>query len=392
MSDATSTDGMAIAEIELLQVPPRWLFLKITTKNGLVGWGEPVVEGRASTVEAAVNEMRSFLIGHPANKIEDFWQMVYRGGFYRGGPVLMSALSGIDQALWDIKGKALDVPIYELLGGAVRDEIKVYGWIGGETIDDLIEATKRQLVRGFDSVKMVGTEWPMQWLDSPDNVNRAAERVKAVREFVGDKVGIGIDLHGRAHKAMAKQFAKAFEPYQPYFLEEPILSENVDAFQDLHAYTSIPIATGERLYSRWDFKPLFEQNAIDIAQPDASHAGGISEMRRIATMAEAYDVAIAPHCPLGPISLASALQIDFSCHNALIQETSMGANVYGEVDLLDYLVDPSVFDLVDGSIKLTTAPGLGIEVDEDKVREASKVPHEWKSPIWRNADGSVTEW
>ncbi len=385
------TSGMEVAKVELFKVPPRWLFVKVTTKNGLTGWGEPVVEGRAATVETAIKEMFPFLIGHPANKIEDFWHLVYRGGFYRGGPVLMSALSGIDQALWDIKGKALGVPIYELLGGAVRDKMKIYGWVHGDTKEELEEAAKSRIANGFTAVKMNVTKH-MEWIDAPYKVNAAAERLATVRNAIGYQYPIGVDFHGRVHKGMIKMMAKALEPYQPYFYEEPVLSENNEVLSILQSFTSIPIATGERMYSRWDFKKIIQDGLVDIVQPDLSHAGGISEVKRIATMAEAYDIAIAPHCPLGPISLAAALQVDFSCINALIQETSLGIHYAEEIDLTDYLKDPTVFGLKDGYVPLPTAPGLGIEVDEEKVREAAKIGHEWKSPIWRNEDGSVTEW
>lgn len=383
--------GLEITEFELFKVPPRWLFLKLTTAGGLTGWGEPVVEGRAETVASAIREIAPFLIGHPANRIEDFWQMIYRGGFYRGGPVLMSALSGIDQALWDIKGKALGVPVYELLGGAVRDKMKIYGWVHGDTPEELAEAAKKRIADGFTAVKMNVTD-QLEWIDAPNRVNAAAGRLAAVRNAIGDQYPIGVDLHGRVHKGMAKMMARALEPYQPYFLEELVLSENNDSLAALHTFTSIPIATGERMYSRWDFKKVLQDGTVDILQPDLSHAGGISEVKRIATMAEAYDVAIAPHCPLGPISLAAALQIDFSCINSLIQETSLGIHYNEELDLTDYLVDPNVFGLQDGCVSLLTAPGLGIEIDEGKVRQAAKIGHDWKNPIWRNPDGSVAEW
>lgn len=382
---------LTITKVELFKVPPRWLFLKITTASGIFGWGEPVVEGRAATVEACIREIEEHLIGHPANKIEDFWQMIYRGGFYRGGPVLMSALSGIDQALWDIKGKALGVPIYELLGGAVRDKVKIYGWVHGDTIEDIAKSAQWRMDNGFQAVKLNACE-KMEWIDTPAKVKEAAAKVGAVRKVVGDNVCIGVDLHGRVHKGQAKAIAKALEPHNPYFLEELVLAENNDALKSLSDYTSTPIATGERMYSRWDFKRVLEQGSVDILQPDLSHAGGITEVKKIATMAEAYDVAIAPHCPLGPISLAAALQIDFNCINALIQETSLGIHYNVDADLVDYLVDPDGFGLRDGFVPLPTKPGLGIEIDEAKVRAGAKIGHNWKNPIWRNADGSVTEW
>ncbi len=382
---------LIITTVELFRVAPRWLFLKLTTAEGIEGWGEPVVEGRAATVEACVRELEEHVIGHSAHKIEDFWQMIYRGGFYRGGPVLMSALSGIDQAMWDIKGKALGVPIYQLLGGAVRDRVRIYGWIGGDTPEALAAAAKKRVESGFTAVKMTICD-QLEWIDSPRKVAEVGDKMAAMREAVGDEVLIGVDLHGRVHKGQAKAIARVLEPYHPFFLEELVLSENNDALKALHDFTSIPIATGERMYSRWDFKRILEQNAVDIVQPDLSHAGGITEVKKIATLAEAYDVAIAPHCPLGPISFAAALQIDFNCINALIQESSLGIHYNVGADLTDYLLDADGFGVRDGYVPLMTRPGLGIEIDEDKVRAAAETGHNWKNPIWRNPDGSVTEW
>lgn len=382
---------MKIREIELFKVAPRWLFLKITTDSGLVGWGEPVVEGKADTVKAAVEEMSEYIIGKDARHIEDIWQVLYRGGFYRGGPVLMSAISGIDQALWDIKGKALGVPVYELLGGAVRDKMKIYGWIGGDKPSDAAEQALQKIEQGFAAVKMNACA-EMEWIDTPNKIRDAVACIAAVREAIGFDIGLGIDFHGRVHKGMAKDLMKELDALKPMFIEEPVLSENKEAFIQLAQYTTAPIATGERLFSRWDFKPLLEGGAIDIVQPDLSHAGGISEVKRIAAMAEAYDVALAPHCPLGPISFAAALQIDFNCINAFIQETSLGIHYNQGADLLDYIENPEVFALKDGYIDRPTLPGLGIIVNEKKVREMAKSGHNWRNPVWRNTDGSVTEW
>ena len=382
---------MKIEKLELFKVAPRWLFLKVTTSDGTEGWGEPVIEGKASTVQAAVEEMASFIIGKDARNIEDIWQLLYRGGFYRGGPILMSAISGIDQALWDIKGKALGVPVYELLGGAVREKMKVYGWIGGDRPAKVAEAAKKRVREGFHAVKMNACP-EMEWIDTPKKVQDAVACIQTVREAVGYNVGLGIDFHGRVHKGMAKVFMKELEILRPMFIEEPVLSENMEAFAMLAQYTTTPIATGERMFSRWDFKRLFAQGVVDIIQPDLSHAGGITEVKKIAAMAEAYDVALAPHCPLGPISFAAALQVDFTCINAIIQETSMGIHYNEGADLLDYVLNPEVFKVKDGYIDRPALPGLGIQIDEKKVREMARVGHDWKNPIWRNEDGSLTEW
>jgi galactonate dehydratase len=356
-----------------------------------VGWGEPVVEGKADTVKAAVEEMASVIMGRDARNIEDIWQTLYRGGFYRGGPVLMSAISGIDQALWDIKGKWLGVPVYELLGGAVRNKMKVYGWIGGDRPASVVEDAVKRMKTGYLAIKMNACG-EMEWIDAPKKVQDAVACIHAVREAIGYDKGLAIDFHGRVHKGMAKVFMKELDYLKPMFIEEPLLPENSELFAHLARHTATPIAAGERLYSRWDFKRLFREGAVDIIQPDLSHAGGISEVKKIAAMAEAYDIALAPHCPLGPISLAAALQIDFSCINALIQETSIGIHYNKGADLLDYLSNPEVFEVRDGYVDRPLLPGLGILVDEAKVREMAKQGHDWKNPVWRNQDGGIAEW
>jgi galactonate dehydratase len=382
---------MKITKMELFKVPPRWLFLKVETDEGISGWGEPVVEGKADTVHAAVTEMSDYLIGQDPMRIEDIFQVLYRGGFYRGGPILSSAISGIEQALWDIKGKFYNAPIYDLLGGACRDRTRVYSWIGGDRPSDVGEAARRQVEAGFTAVKMNATE-EMHFIDSIPKVEAAIARIAAVREAVGKEIGIGIDFHGRVHKSMAKILVKELEPYRPMFIEEPVLPENNEALKEIAKYTSCPIATGERMYTRWGFKELLAQGIVDIIQPDLSHAGGILETRKIASMAEAYDVAVAPHCPLGPIALASCLQLDTCSPNAFIQEQSLGIHYNQGSDLLDYLKDPSVFAYKDGFVANLTGPGLGIDVNEEKVREMAAVGHNWRNPVWRQEDGTVAEW
>ncbi len=382
---------MKITSMECFIVPPRWCFLKVETDEGLVGWGEPVVEGRAHTVKAAVKELEDYLIGSNPLAIEDTWNVLYRSGFYRGGPIHMSAIAGIDQALWDIKGKWLNVPVYELLGGACRDKMRVYSWIGGDRPDDVANEVKKQLESGFTAVKMNATN-ELQYIDSYKKVDEAVDRIAAIRDAVGDQVDVGIDFHGRVHKPMAKILAKALEPYRPMFIEEPVLPENNEALAEIAKNTSIPIATGERMYSRWDFKNLFEQGYADIIQPDLSHAGGITECRKIASMAEAYDIALAPHCPLGPVALVSCLQVDAVSHNAFIQEQSFGIHYNVGNDLKDYVTDESVFNFRDGFVELPKGPGLGIDIDEEKIRKAHDDNFKWKNPVWRHKDGSVAEW
>jgi len=382
---------MKITKISTFIVPPRWCFLKIETDEGIVGWGEPIVEGRAHSVAAAVDELADYLVGKDPRNIEDHWTVLYRGGFYRGGAIHMSALAGIDQALWDIKGKALGVPVHQLLGGAVRNSIRVYSWIGGDRPADTAAAAKNAVARGFTAVKMNGTE-ELQFIDSHDKIELTLANVQAVREAVGPNVGIGVDFHGRVHKPMAKVLIKELEPYKLMFIEEPVLSENSEALKEIAHLTSTPIALGERLYSRWDFKRILSEGYVDIIQPDVSHAGGITETRKIAMMAEAYDVALALHCPLGPIALASCLQVDAGSYNAFIQEQSLGIHYNESNDLLDYIRDKNVFAYEDGYVKIPQGPGLGVEINEEYVRQRAEVGHRWRNPIWRHKDGSFAEW
>lgn len=382
---------MKIVKVEGYTVPPRWYFVKIITDEGICGWGEPVIEGKAYTVAAAVNELSDCLIGTDPMRIEDHFQKMYRGGFYRGGPVLMSAIAGLEQALWDIKGKYYQAPAYDLMGGACRDRIRVYSWIGGDRPDDVAHEALERKKAGFTAIKMNATE-ELHYVDSYAKIDAVVARAMAVREACGRDFGIAIDFHGRVHKPMAKVLARALEEARPMFIEEPVLPENNEALTELSRHTSIPIAVGERMFSRWDYKPLFEQRVADIIQPDLSHAGGLLEVRKIAAMAEAYDVAVAPHCPLGPIALAACLQLDATCPNAFIQEQSLGIHYNQGSDLLDYLADPKIFAYQEGFVTLPTAPGLGIEINEEKVKEMAAKGHRWRNPIWRNEDGTVAEW
>lgn len=383
---------MKITALKTYLVPPRWLFLKIETDEGISGWGEPVVEGRAHTVQAAVQELADYLIGQDPQRIEDLWQVMYRGAFYRGGPILMSAIAGVDQALWDIKGRAYGQPVHQLLGGPCRDRIRVYSWVGGDRPADVAAQAVAAVERGFTALKLNGTE-ELQIVDSHAKIDRVVETLATVRAAVGPHVGLGVDFHGRVHRPMAKALIRELEQFRLMFIEEPLLSEHLDAIAEVVRGASTPIALGERLYSRWDFRAVLESRVVDIIQPDLSHAGGITEVRKIAAMAEAYDVALAPHCPLGPIALAACLQVDAVSHNAFIQEQSLGIHYNGKGrDLLDYLVDPDVFTYADGMVAIPDGPGLGIEVNEDAVIEAARTGHRWRNPLWRHVDGSVAEW
>ena len=382
---------MKITDIETFLVPPRWLFLKVSTDEGVVGWGEPVVEGRAETVQAAVHELADLVRGQDPLRIEEHWQVLRRSGFYRGGPVLSSALAGYDQALWDIAGKVRGVPVHELLGGPVRDRIRVYSWVGGDRPQGIREAVQGQVDRGFTAVKMNACG-PIDAIATPADVAGVLERAHEARDVLGPERGLAIDFHGRVSPAMAKRLLPLLEEVQPLFVEEPILPElPASVLKSVVDSSPVPIATGERLYSRWEFKPVLDAG-IAVAQPDPSHAGGISELRRIASLAEIYGASIAPHCPLGPISLAASVQVAFATPNFLIQEQSLNLHYNAGSELTGYLADIGPFAFVDGQMARPTGVGLGIEIDEDAVRRAAEVGHAWRSPVWRHEDGSLAEW
>jgi galactonate dehydratase len=379
-----------INRLETFLVAPRWLFVRLETDDGVVGWGEASLEGHSDAVRTVVEAFGEYLVGREAARIEDHWQVLTKGGFYRGGAVLASAVSGVDQALWDIAGKTLGVPVHQLLGGPVRDRIRAYGWIGGDEPNEVADAIEAQLAVGLTAVKM-NASGRMSRIGSVAEIDGVVERVAAARQVLGAHGDIAVDFHGRFTLANARRVAPLLEPLRPFFLEEPTVPENSHVIGELVRSTSIPIATGERLYSRQEFLPVL-QAGIAVAQPDLSHAGGISEVRRIAALAEAYDVQLAPHCPLGPIALAACLQVGFATPNHLIQEQSIGIHYNTGAEVLDYVLDTEPLRFVDGHIERLTGPGLGIEIDEAAVRAAASVGHSWRSPVWRHADGSFAEW
>lgn len=393
---------MKITKHELFFVAHRWLFLKLETDEGIVGWGEPVLEGKALTVAAAVDELMDHVKGQDPFQIERLWQRMKKGSFYRGGAIMDSAISGIDQALWDIKGKALGIPVYQMLGGQVRDRVRIYGHVGGvggdgythnpvaQDLADIRQNIDLQLSRGLTAIKFCPADG-LEHIDSPEELKNIIARVEGVRNYVGDKIDIALDFHGRFSLAMSRRLFPYLEPLNLLFIEEPVLPEFSDKFDLIVASTSTPIATGERLFDRNDYKDVL-RSGIAVAQPDLSHAGGISECHRIATMADTYNVAIAPHCPLGPIALAACLQLDFASPNFLIQEQVLGLGKGNNGPLMKYLLDYSPFDAPEGYIELLTKPGLGIEVDEAAVRKDAESGHRWRNPDWVHRDGSLAEW
>jgi galactonate dehydratase len=371
-----SRDNLRITKLETILVQPRWLFLKIHTNAGIVGLGEPVTEGRALTCATGVKELEPYLIGKDPRAVAHHWQAIYRHAFYRGGPILTSVLSGVDQALWDIKGKALGIPVYELLGGPTRNRVRVYAHARTP------EAMKESMKQGFNAFKTGPAKTrPSRFVETPKQVKYAVEKFAELRAAVGDDADIGIDFHGAIAPALAKVLIKGLEPYNPMFIEEPCQCQNHDIMAEIARGTHLPIATGERVFTKWGFREVLEKGAATILQPDMCHAGGITEVRLIAGMAEAYYASIAPHNPLGPISLAAGVQLAASIPNFLIQEqVSLGEG---------YLKQP--FTVRDGYLDLPTGPGLGIELDENKM--ADKIGHDWRNPETYDADdGSVVDW
>jgi galactonate dehydratase len=379
-----------ITRIETFQVPPRWLFCRIETDDGIVGWGEPVVEGRAEVVRAAVEVLSEYLLGQDPLRITDHWQVLTRAGFYRDGPVLSSAVAGIDQALWDIAGKAYDAPVYALLGGPVRDRVRVYAWVGGDEPAELADEIAAQVDAGFTAVKM-NASGRMSPIATAAEVDAVIARAASARDALGADRDVAIDCHGRFTPATARRVLPELAPFHPLFVEEPVLPEHQHALASLVGASPVPLATGERIYGRAGFLPVL-QSGIAVVQPDLSHAGGISEVTRIASLAETFGALLAPHCPLGPVALAASLQVGFATPNLLIQEQSLGIHYNKDADLLSYVMDPEPFRFVAGHAVRGGLPGLGVTVDEDAVRAGDRVAHRWRNPVWRHDDGSLAEW
>ncbi|NUB93608.1 galactonate dehydratase [Haloterrigena sp. SYSU A121-1] len=390
---------MHVTDYELYAVPPRWQFLKLETSDGRVGWGEVYTkwhfagDSEPATRSAVDQLLHQYVLGEDPSRIESLWQAMYRSSFYRGGPVHMSAIAGIDEALWDLKGKAAGMPVYELFGGPARDRVRLYQHVRAHGADDVADPAaaaadeaREHVEAGYTAVKLVPTGG-LEIIDTPAAVDEAREIVGAVRDAVGPEVDVALDFHGRASKAMARRLAAALEEFQPMFVEEPVTPEHDHALPRIAEGTTIPIATGERLYARGEFRPLLEADAVDVVQPDVSSAGGITETKKIADMAETYDVSIAPHCPIGPLALVASLHVDAAAPNALIQEQV----VVGDEDAMRYVENDDLFEPTDGYLDLPAEPGLGVDIDEDRVRELAGTDLGFDRSPGHRADGSVGE-
>jgi galactonate dehydratase len=377
---------MKITRLDTFHVLPRWLFLRIETDAGIHGWGEPIVEGSARSTEAVVHELGERLVGQDPRRIEHLWQEMYRGNFYRGGPHLTSAISGIEQALWDIRGKSLGAPVYELFGGACRDSVRMYAHCMDTVKEAAVADARRLVAEGFDAIK-VGVSAPVAAIPTPAFVDAEADRILAVREAVGTGVDVALDLHGRFGPDGAIRLIRAVEGARLMFVEEPCLPENVAAMERIRDATGATLATGERLFTRWQFREIVERQVVSVVQPDLCHAGGIAEARRIAALAETYYLTVAPHNPLGPVSLASCLQLAVCTPNFLIQEHPALAD---RSDLGVGLAT-TPFEIVGGRIARPEAPGLGVDLDVDALRERA-YDGAWTTPQLRHPDGAVADW
>lgn len=385
---------MKITKLEVVHVRPRFSFLIVHTDvEGLFGIGEACLEGKARVVEAALREFEDAIVGLDPRAIEKIWLMLYRGSFYPSGSILCSAISAIDQALWDILGKHLGVPVHMLLGGAVRDRVRVYKHVNvqnerpltaegfDEHVVELTQLAREAVAEGYTMIKTV-LPGPAHQLETPGFIKRHAERFAALRNEVGDEVDIAIDFHGRATPALSKRLIDAIAEYTPMFVEEPCLPENVDAMADIARSTNVPIATGERLFTRWGFRDVLETGAAAVLQPDLAHCGGISEGRKIAALAETYFAGFAPHNPLGPVNLAASIHLSLTVPGFVAQE---------QITLGEGLVT-SPFVLEDGMIAAPTGPGLGLELDfaafEDRRYDGG-----WGIPSWTTGDdGAPASW
>jgi galactonate dehydratase len=364
-------DTIKVTKVETFVLKNSWVFVKVSTDAGIVGWGE-MLKDDAKACAAGALEVGRYLVGQDPCRVVFHWQAIHRGAFYRGGPIKTAILSGIDMALWDIKGKVFGVPVYKLFGGPTRDRIRVYGRISKETGVNAMKTGPRGEGRG-----------PVKYVEGPKFVSEVVENFKALRQKHGSDADIAIDFHGAVQPPTAMLLIKALEPYQPFFYEEVVQCLNVDVMAELARKTHIPLATGERIFTKWGFREVIEKRAASILQPDVCYAGGITELRLIAGMAEAYYTPIAPHNPQGPCSLAASYQIAASIPNFLLQEN-------GDADYKDLLAKP-LPPVKDGYRPLLTDPGLGITIDEDKLKAQVGEPREYQ-PRFDPHDGSVVDW
>ncbi|WP_235020042.1 galactonate dehydratase [Ruania rhizosphaerae] len=379
---------LRITAVETFRISDRFLLVKVSSDAGIAGWGEPILESRAETVEAAVRELADLLIGEPV-QIGRLWQRMHKSGFYRGGPILGSAVAGLDQALWDVLGKALGVPVHVLLGGPVRDVLPLYAPANGADDAALVDRAQELVDAGYRMVK-TAPEGPRDFLETPARLHATMRRWERLAEAIGPDRTFAIDFHGRVSAADSRVLLAELEPLRPAFVEEPLPPEFQGELRALTAATTVPIATGERLYDRWEAAGVID-SGVRVLQPDLSHCFGISEAMRIAAVASLRNIALAPHCATGPVAFAACAQLGFAVQEVMVQECHLELHDPGAGTLARF-VDPASFTVRDGALVRPSAPGLGITVDEDAVRAAAADPQRHRSPVWQRTDGSYAEW
>lgn len=375
-----------------------WVFVKVETDQpGLWGWGEASLEWKTRSVVGAVEDFAPLVLGEDPTRIEFLYQKMYRHSFFRMGVIGMSAISGIEQALWDILGKDLGKPVYQLLGGAVRDKVRMYTHLGGGDMKAVYEtqgANDPQIFvdralevveKGYSAVKVLLTP-PTEMLNPIADYRSAERTMQALREALGEGIDIMVDCHGRHFPANALEFCRVLAPYRPYFIEEPVPPENIPAMAEVRRGSPVPIATGERLLTRFAFREVFEQQACHIIQPDLCHCGGLWEAKKIAAMAEAYYLGVAPHNPLGPVANAAALHFALSTPNFLIQE-DMLSDVPWRWEVVQHDLKTE-----DGYWLKCDAPGLGISVDEEAARKYPFKQEIIHASTARARDGAILDW
>lgn len=384
--------SMEVSDYELFTVPPRWVFLRLETNKGVVGWGEPAVEGRSDTLCSVVSELiEDYVLGSTPMEITNLWYQMYRSNHYTNGPMLMSAIAGIDQALWDIKGRSLDMPVYRLLGGPVRDKVRIYRWLTGDNLDDLAEDATNAVEKGYSALGLMALTRPSQ-IRTREVVSRVSDRVKTVYESVDNEIDIATDFRGRVSTSVARQLLSEIEQYDLMFVEEPVHPDHNSNLQEITSGVNTPIATGQRIYSRWGFRPLLQSGIVDIVQPAISHAGGISEVIRVGQMAEAYDVTMMPKCSVGPISFAAGMHVQMATPNSVLQEQHDEFYAGHNDQFFNYLENEDYFSLADGFMTIGDESGLGIRMNEQHVRNQANKNADWKEPTWHYEDGSVANW
>jgi len=385
-----------ITGVAVHRVAPRWIFVRVSTDDGLTGWGEAILPKRAAAVTGAVDDLACNVTGTDPDRIEELWQRMRRGGFFRDGPVLATAAAAIEQALWDIKGRRHGLPVHEFLGGAVRERVRVYAWVGGDRPSDVVTQVKGRIEQGYTAVKMNATE-ELDLVDRAGRLDAVIARVAAIREAFGLGLDVALDFHGRVHRPMAKALLRELEQFSLMWVEEPLPPGQEDLLPQLARVAGrTPIATGERLVTPEAFARLLAGGGVDIIQPDVSLTG-LFGLEKLCRMAEAYDVAVAPHCPNGPLSLAASLQVACCAGNVVIQEQSLGLHYHQGYsglpagEMFDYLADPGPLTPAGGELRRPTGPGLGITIDEAAVREGES---DWRlpDPDWRLGDGRTAEW